>query len=118
MNKIIESQLSKVREADLSNFDPETNTYKIPRKREIKVEEDGCYLVKCKPTLFTNIVLKTNWNNNSVPKVDYLKIDVSRKMSDKIKVVGLGYDFINDKTLDYFWSGWLTLGDIEVIKKL
>ena len=119
MNKIIEAQLNKVKEADLSQFDPETNTYKIPRKKDIKVEEDGCYLIRCKPTLFTNIVLKTNWNNDKpFPKTTYLKIDVSRKMSGMIKVVGIGYDIVNHTSLDYFWTGWLTLNDIEVIKKL
>ena len=60
MNKIIEEQLKKVERADLSNFDKEKNTYFIPKRQDIKIEEDCCYLIQLLPTLFTNDTVKTN----------------------------------------------------------
>ena len=100
MNKLIEAELKKVEVADLSNFDPKTNTYFIPQRKEIKIEEDNCYLIHIKKTLFFNDVLKVNWNNNSLPQYEYLKIDVSKKMAKMIRVVAVGYDFENDNDLN------------------
>lgn len=117
-NKIIEEQLKKVEYADLSNFNEETNTYFIPKRTDIKLEEDNCYLIKLKPTLFTNETLKTNWNKGSVPKYEYLKVDVSKKMVNMIKVVATAFDYDLNQDLSYFWSGWLTIADIEVLQKI
>ena len=118
MNKLIDAQLKKVEKADLSHYDKETNTYFIPRKNEIKLEEDNCYLVELQDTIFNNEVLKTNWNNGNMPKYKYLKIDVSKIMAKMIKVVAVGYDNENKKDLSYFWNGWLTLNEIKVIQKI
>ena len=35
-----------------------------------------------------------------------------------IKVVGVGYDAETNQDVSYFWSGWLTLEDIDVIQKI
>lgn len=117
-NKIIEEQLKKVEYADLSNYDEATNTYIIPKRVDIKLEEDKCYLIRLKPTLFTNETLKINWNQGKVPTQEYLKVDISKKMPKMIKVVGVGYDYDGNQDLSYFWSGWLTLADIDVLQKL
>lgn len=60
MNSLIKKQLDLITEADLSNFDPETNTYHIPKRQDIKVEEENCYLIHCKPSLFLNETVKIN----------------------------------------------------------
>lgn len=113
--QIIEKQLKQVVNADLSNFDPETNTYYIPKRVDKKIEEDKCYLIRLKPQAFTNRYVIDNWNNGSIPDCKYLKIDVSRKMSKMIKVVSVGFDYEHNKDLSYFWNGWLSTDDIEVI---
>lgn len=117
-NKIIEEQLKKVEYADLSNFDAKTNTYMIPKRVDVKIEEDKCYLIQLLPTLFKNETLKINWNSGNMPTFDYMKIDVSKMIGKMIKVVGTGYDFEEQKDLATFWSGWLSTQDIKVIKKL
>lgn len=117
-NKIILDQLSKVELADLSHFDNETNSYFIPKRCDIKIEEDCCYLIEIKESLYLNQVLAINWNNGTFPKDKYLKIDVSKIMPKMIKVVSIGYDPTLNKDLSNFWSGWLTLADISVIQKL
>ena len=60
VNELIEKELKKVEKADLTNFNSETNTYFIPKRKDIKIEEDCCYLVHLKDTLFKNETLKVN----------------------------------------------------------
>ena len=118
VSEIIKKELQKVEKADLTHFDPETNTYFIPKRNDIKIEEDNCYLVHLKDTLFNNQTLKVNWNNGSLPIYSYLKVDVSKIMAKMIKVVAVGFDNETQSDISYFWSGWLTLDEIEVLKKL
>ena len=118
VNKIIEQQLKKLEYADISNFDAATNTYIIPKKVDIKIEEDKCYLIQLLPTLFKNEVLKTNWNAGSMPVYNYMKVDVSKIIGKMIKVVGTGYDIETQTDISSFWSGWLSTQDIKVIKKI
>lgn len=117
-NKIIEEQLKKVEYADLSNFDAEKNTYIIPKRVDIKVEVDKCYLIQILPELFNDSALKVNWNNGSVPQYSYMKIDVSKILGKTLKVVGTGFDITTQKDISDFWSGYLPLKYIKVIKKL
>lgn len=118
VSEIIKKELQKVEKADLTNFNQETNTYFIPKRKDIKLEEDNCYLVHLKDSLFTNETLKINWNNGSLPTEKYLKVDISKIMAKMIRVVGVGYDFENKKDISYFWSGWLNTEDIDVIEKI
>ena len=118
VNELIERELKKVEKADLSNFNSETNTYFIPKRKDIKIEEDCCYLIHLKDTIFRNETLKVNWNNGSLPIYNYLKIDVSKIMAKMIKVVAVGFDNETQTDISYFWSGWLTTDEIEVIKKI
>lgn len=117
-NKIIEEQLKKVEYADLSNFDAEKNIYIIPKRVDIKVEVDKCYLIQILPELFNDSALKVNWNNGSIPKHTYMKIDVSKILGKTLKVVGTGFDITMQKDISDFWSGYLPLKYIKVIKKL
>ena len=118
MNNLIEKELEKVERADLTNFDPETNTYHIPKRTDIRVLVDKCYLVYLTDSFFADTTLKVNWNNNSVPSYRYLKIDVSKVMSKMIKVVGIGYDFDKKQDISYFWSGWLSLDKIKILEEI
>lgn len=118
MNKFIEEQLKKVEKADLSHFNEDTNTYFIPKRVDIKLTENECYLLHLKDSFFRNEVVKNNWNGGTVPKNTYLKADISKILAKMIKVVSIGYDEVNNKDLPSFWSGWLSIEDIEVLEKL
>lgn len=59
-NKIIEEQLKKINDADLSNFNKEENTYYIPKKQTIKIEENNCYILKLKDSTFKNTIVLDN----------------------------------------------------------
>ena len=119
MNKIIQEQLKKTVEADLSNFDESTQEYFIPQKKETKFEIDHVYLIK-----LTNEMnnpynsINTNWNNGNRPTFEYCKIDVSRIMGRMLYVNAIVYDNINNVDLDDIWTGWISRDLIEVIKEL
>lgn len=117
MNKLIKEQLEKVNFADLSHFDDKTNTYFIPKKKEINYEVDKSYLIRLKPSFRTNEVVIVNWNGNKTPIYNTLIVDVQKILGKMVKVNCIGYDEETDSSLDYFWSGWLYIPDTEIIKK-
>lgn len=118
MSKVINAQLVNVENANLSNYNKETNTYFIPRKYDIKVEEDKCYVIHLKPAAFKNDAVATNWNNNQYPTLEYMKVDISKKMGKMIKVVGVQVDYSRRELLNEFWSGWLHLSDVDILEAL
>lgn len=115
--ELIEKQLSKVSYADLSNFDKSTNTYYIKRVLKTKFEVNQIYVVKLKDSLFENELLKVNYNQNTVPPHKLYMIDVINILGKVIKVNAVEYDLNLNKPLVDRWSGYLTIKDIEVIKK-
>ena len=118
MNKVIEDQLKKVEFADLSKFNSESNSYFIKKRVDIKIEEGSCYLIHIKPSIKTNTLIATNWNGGSITTAQYMKVDISKKMSKMLKIVGVEFDPILNQDKSNFWSGWVSLDDIEVLQKL
>lgn len=118
MNKFVQDQLSKCKDADLSNYNESENSFFIPKKTSIRLLEDSCYIIKLNDTIFSNEVLKSNWNNNTVPPHRYLKVDISKIMANMIKVNSIAYDVDTNKDLNKVWSGWLPSDQINVIEKL
>ena len=118
MSKIVEDQLKQVQIADLTHFNPENNTYFIPQKKTIKLDVEHTYLIKLEDSIFSNELLKNNWNNGSIPDCNYLKADISKKLPNMIRVVAVGYNPYTNQDISYFWSGWLTLDEIQIIQKL
>ena len=116
-NKIIEEQLKKVIYADLSHYDESTNTYYIPKIDKEKLEVNKSYIIHIKDSLYNNDVLKFNYNNGRVPPYkDYL-VDIVSIIGKNIKVNAVRYDSEKDKVLNDMWSGYLTINDIDVVKK-
>lgn len=123
MNKIIKDQLSKVQIADLSNFNKETNTYYIPKYNAIKPIIGNYYIIKLDSQLLSEKseiakILASNWNNNYYPNSIYYKAEIINIMGKYIKINGLGFDYETNQDLNNIWSGWLSLDNIEIIKKL
>ena len=103
MNKqeeLVKEQLSKVQFADLSNYDEKTNIYYIPKINQIKLKISHQYIIKIKDSLYSNEILKTNYNNNSVPPFNCYLIDIMNILNRIIKVNAIEYDIENNKTLD------------------
>ena len=117
-SKIIAEQLKKVENADLSSFNSETNSYFIPKKTTIKVEENNCYIFQLLDSAFTNSTVNANWNGAKGPLYYYYKADVIQKMPGMIKILGVAYNINTGEDLNSFWSGWLSLNDVIVLQKL
>lgn len=113
----LEKELKQLEFAKLEKF--EDNHYIIRKEVGIRLEEDNCYVVKLKDSMYNqDTLLVSNWNRGIVPKAKYYQIDVQKKMGNMIKVAGLGYsDEYCNKVIDNF-SGWFPISEIEVIKKL
>lgn len=119
MNKLIRDQLNKCSEADLSNFDPTTNTYLIPKKVSLKISIGDSYLIELsKDALDINSVTNVNWNQCKSPTDKYYKVMVEDIKAKMIKVDGLAFDYENDKDLNRFWTGWLRVDSINILKKI
>lgn len=121
MNKRIEKELKKCTIAKVSmNFD-ENGTLIIPQYKEIKLEEDVCFLIKLDEYVTnppSTSTLATNWNNGSIPTHSYYIVDVVQMMGNMVKVNGIAYDYENNKDTNITWSGWLPKHCINVLKKL
>lgn len=118
MNKIIEAQLAKVKKADLSNFNKETNTYFIPKKNEINLKIGKNYLIHLKYDFFLNSSFNKVWNNNSQPSFYYCIAEIDTIENDKIHTNCIEMDIKNKTTKSNFWKGWFKLNDIEILQEI
>lgn len=120
MNELIKKQFEKVEVADLSNFN-ENGEFIIPRYERDRFEEDKCYLIELDRTLTINnpnSLIQSNWNNNTYPLYQYLKVDVSKVMGKMIKVNSVAFDYATNQDIAYYWTGWLPIDLIKIISVL
>lgn len=119
MNKIIEKELRKTMVADLSHFDGDS--YFIPRYRSAKLDVNKCYIIELDDFLLDpskSAMLASNFNNNSHPTERHMKVEVCKTMGNMIYVDGIGFDLDGDRDLPTFWSGWLTVDNLKVIREI
>lgn len=116
MKKIILDQLEKVEIANLDNFTPDALKIVIPKHTTPVFTVESCYLIHLKPAAFINEAVKVNWNRGSVPRNNYMKVDIANKVGKMVKVIGVGYDIDTNTDLPDFWSGWLNTDEIEILK--
>lgn len=106
----------------MSHFNKETNTYFIPKRVDIKLEENNYYIIELNEALLKSNSslnsLMNNWNQGNMPKEKYYKIDVCQKLGDMVKINGASFDYINKVDLPGMWSGWLPIKEIKVLEKL
>lgn len=120
LNPLVKEELKKCTVVDTSKINDSTLTYQLNQIKAIKLEEDCAYIIELDDMLLNdnNSVLAVNWNNGSVPNSKYYKIDVSRKVGNMIKIVGIGFNPETNTDLDIEWTGWLPINNIRVIQKL
>ena len=117
---LIKEQLEKCQFADLNNYDPNTNTFLIRKYCKPTYDIGRCYLVRLPAAIINNSdsVLATNWNNGASPRVQYLKIYISKAMGSMIYVDSIGFDFETKQDLNLRWSGWLDSSQLTQIAAL
>lgn len=117
---LIKEQLEKCQFADLNNYDANTNTFLIRKYSKPTYELNNCYLVRVPVSIVNkqDSVLAVNWNNGNCPKVQYLKIYVSKILGNMIYVDSIGFDFNTKQDLNMMWSGWLDTQQLTQIAVL
>ena len=120
MREIIKNQLLKCTYANLNNFNPETNTFYIPKYSKPQYTIDKMYLIQLPLELVNNkaSVLATNWNNGTAPSFQYLKAYVSKTLGKMIYVDSIGYDVNTRQDINTLWSGWLPTEEIMQLATL
>lgn len=111
MNKIIQQQLKQVRLADLSNYDPELNTYHIPQCKALTLGVDQCYDITLSPEIYKDEVLRDNWNHGDIPAFLTGKVEVERVVGKMAQISGVGDG-------NQFWSGWISIEYLSKAQKL
>lgn len=120
MRDLIKKQLELCSFADLSNYDPETNTFKIPKYTKPHFELGNMYLVQLSGILVgnTNSVVATNYNNGTAPQFQFLKIFVSKALGKMIYVDSIGFDPETRTDSTVMWSGWLPTEELTLISNI
>lgn len=121
MNKAIKDQLEKVKVANIGYYDNDTTEIIIPRFEQVRYEIGSYYLVKLDGALTSptgNELLISNWNKGTYPRCEFLKIDVTKVLGKMIYVNALGYDNEKQEDLNYCWTGWLPIQQLELVTKL
>ena len=121
MNKIIYNQLKRCQCVDTSNIS-ESDTHLVFKiLTSIPIVESKCYLLELDDSLLDvnkNATLVVNWNAGRVPANKWYKCEVSKKMSNMIKINGLSYDLVNNVDLNSMWTGCLPVELVKVIKEI
>lgn len=119
-SKLVKKELQKVQFADLSDYNKETRTYKIPKNVGFKIDVGNSLLIKLDAYILNkeNNVLATNWNKGSIPQYSYYKIEITKIMGKMILVDGLAFDYETNQDISDVWSGWLPLEHISIVKRL
>ena len=117
IRQIIKNQLEKCQFADLNNYNLQINTFFVKKYSKPTYELSHCYLVRIPLSIVntTDSVLATNWNNETFPQVQYLKIYVAKILGNMIYVDSIGFNFETKQDLDLMWSGWLNTTELTQI---
>ena len=117
---IIKEQLEKCQFANLNNYDPVSNTFRIKKNSQPTYDLNRCYLVRVPNNVVNNSdsVLAVYWNNGSSPGAQYLKIYISKVLGNMIYVDSVGFDFETKQDLNLMWSGWLDSSQLTQIAAL
>ena len=120
MREIIKQQLQNCSYANLSNYDPATQTFLIPKYQKPHFVLGNMYLVQLSGALVNNIssVIAANYNNGTAPMYPFLKIFVSKSLGKMIYVDSLGFDPQTKQDINVLWSGWLPVDELTLISQV
>lgn len=120
MNKIIEKQLNNLQIATHNGYDEDKHQFIFKKITGIKLNINSCYLIKLNKTLLEeslNDSLMYNLNRGTFPTHEYMLVDVLKLNQGLVQINGVYYDTLKNETIKEFWSGWLPINQIEVIRE-
>lgn len=121
MNRIIKNQLSKLRVAKIDSQDELKHTIIFKRHVAKVFNLDACYIIRLDRTLLSangDEILVTNWNKGNYPKHPCMRVQVTKKMGDKIFVCGVYYDEVSKTNMNEYFNGWLPDEKLEIIEEV
>jgi hypothetical protein len=120
MRELIKQQLQNCSYANLSNFNPETCTFSIPKYVKPHFVLGQMYLVQLSNLLVNNTesVISANYNNGTAPKYPYLKIFVSKTLGKMIYVDSIAFDPQTKQDINIMWSGWLPVDELTMLSTI
>ena len=114
IREYIKKQLAQCHFADLSNYDAETNTFKIKKYSKPTYDINHCYLIQLFPSLLDpSSVVAVNWNSGALPPGPFLKAFVSKTLGNMIYVDSIVYDITTNTDTNQYWSGWLPIDELS-----
>lgn len=119
--KFVEEQFKTSEILKSAIYNPDTDTYFLPKRTTIKLEQGKAYIVELDDILLQengDYVLQFNWNKGKTPTEKYYKIDVINIIGKMIQVVGIAYDWENKIDLNSFWNGYLPKERLKVLEVL
>lgn len=121
MNKIIKSELEKVR-VEMTPYDDTTTFIKISKKnssQDTPIEIGHVYRIMLEDYIINeppNFTLSSNWNNGIKPASKYLNIRVVDISGTMIQVNACGFDIILQCEKDDSYIGlWLPRNSVTVL---
>jgi len=114
---IIKKQLLSLELAIPSSYDPETNSYFIPKYSGDIYSVGKSYLIELNSELLLTDKIY-EWENTRKPSSKYLKITVNQSIAKMIQVMGVEADLGDSFTQTKIWEGWLNIDYIKQIKPL
>ena len=119
VNKLILKQLDKLKVANVDSYDEFKSCYHISKIKEIEYKTNHVYLIKLNNSLLVENNYSINMNNGNLPKYNYMKICINKKLGrDMIYVDAIYYDNDNKQDINEMWSGWLPTQEITSIEEL
>ena len=124
MNKFVKEELSKVKVAQLPEYDDTTLSMIIPKHSGVDgddLKQDKCYLLYIEPYILNppeGFTLHDNWNNGIAPKYQYMKAEVNVLMGKMVKVTSVGFDYQNNRDTNDMWEGWLPRSAVKIVREL
>ena len=121
MNRIIKQQLSKLKVAKVDSYDELKHTF-VFKKHVAKIFKlDAVYIIRLDRSLlnaYGDEILVNNWNQGKFPKYACMRVQVTKKMGDKIFVCGVYYDDVMKKDMNEYYNGWLPDEKLEIIEEV
>lgn len=113
-------QLRQVAFADVSNFDPTTNTITIPKYTKPSYNLGSVYIITLPKDIINNpnTILASNWNHGGYPKYFCYKAYISDTKGRMIYIDAVEFDLDANKDRTGMWSGWLDINTITQIRKI
>ena len=116
--------LKKCKHCKLPNLNGDETYIHIDKqipKKDPEFSVGKCFLI-CIDDYILNppegFTLAKNWNANTNPPCKYMNISVLQIMGKMVKIEGIGFDMNEGKPINATWTGWLPIGNVQIMEEI